>query len=326
MSHRNDSTFASRISRNSNHQVGRPTALTKTEEKNLVDLIITLQDYGEISTCDDVLKNATEFVDIMNLKSRLKNDAPTRDWYYSFLRRWKDKLKIMNSTKLEKVRANVTLSTVDGWFAKLHSVLLKLDLFNKPQQLFNCDENGFRDDPGKKVVQKDATKKLVKPNFIRLHAQLYQYALIRAHCSSALGKAGIFPYDPRAIKRDKLIKASSCSTTSNVLPRSKSVEFNYLDNEVITTTSPSPSRLDSNRNHQLVKYPPDPALFSEKNRSLDAIEAMVKKYFSQSSTICTKGKKRVVSGAKGRIVTDFDKFALTTIKEKKTIEAKLTNT
>ncbi|CAF4370866.1 unnamed protein product [Rotaria socialis] len=245
-------TFVSRISRNSNHQVGRPTALTKTEEKNLVDLIITLQDYGEISTCDDILKNATEFVDIMNLKSRLKNDAPTRDWYYSFLRRWKDKLKIMNSTKLEKVRANVTLSTVDGWFAKLHSVLLKLDLFNKPQQLFNCDENGFRDDPGKKVVQKDATKKLVKPNFIRLHAQLYQYALIRAHCSSALGKAGIFPYDPRAIKRDKLIKASSRSTTSNVLPRSKSVEFNYLDNEVITTTSPSPSRLDSNRNHQLI--------------------------------------------------------------------------
>ncbi|CAF4419516.1 unnamed protein product, partial [Rotaria magnacalcarata] len=71
-------TLASRISRNSNHHVGRPTALTKTEEKNLVDLIITLQDYGELSTCDDVLKYATEFVDIMNLKSRLKNGVPTR--------------------------------------------------------------------------------------------------------------------------------------------------------------------------------------------------------------------------------------------------------
>ncbi|CAF5227075.1 unnamed protein product, partial [Rotaria magnacalcarata] len=82
------------------------------------------------------------------------------------------------------------------------------------------------------------------------------------HCSSAFGKAGIFPYDPCAIKRDKLIKASSRSITSNALPRSKSVEFNYHDNDVITTTSPSPLRLHSNRNRQLVKYPSDPALFS----------------------------------------------------------------
>jgi hypothetical protein len=145
-------TLASRISRKSNPQLGRPTALNVSEEKHLVDLIITLQDYGELSACDDVLKYAAEFVDIMNLKSRFKNGEPTRDWYYSFVRRWKNKLKIMNSIKLEKVRADVTSSTVDGWFAKLHSVLSKLDLFNKPQQLFNCDESGFRDDPGKKKV------------------------------------------------------------------------------------------------------------------------------------------------------------------------------
>lgn len=122
------------------------------EEKYLVDLIITLQDYGELSTCHDVLRYATEFVDIMNLKSRFKNGEPTRDWYYGFLKRWKKKLKVMNSTKLEKVRADVTSNTVDEWFAKLHMVLSKLDLFNKPHQLFNCDESGFRDDPGKKKV------------------------------------------------------------------------------------------------------------------------------------------------------------------------------
>ncbi|CAF1196665.1 unnamed protein product [Rotaria sordida] len=116
-------TLASRISRKSNQQVGRPTALKKTEEKHLVDLIITLQDYGELSTIDDVLKYAIEFVNIMDLKSRFKNGEPTRDWYYGFVTRWKDKLKIMNSSKIEKVRANVTISTIDGWFAKLRSVL-----------------------------------------------------------------------------------------------------------------------------------------------------------------------------------------------------------
>jgi len=146
-------TLASRISRKSNEQVGRPTALTPTEEKHLVDLIITLQDYGELSACDDVLRYATEFVDIMNLNSRFKNSGPTRDWYYYFIQRWKHKIKIMNSIKLEKVQADaVTTNTVDGWFAKLHSVLKRLDLFDKPAQLYNCDESGFRDDPGRKKV------------------------------------------------------------------------------------------------------------------------------------------------------------------------------
>ena len=62
-------TLASLISRKSNQQFGRPTNLKTTEEKYLVDLIITLQAYGELPTYDDVLRYATEFVDIMNLKS-----------------------------------------------------------------------------------------------------------------------------------------------------------------------------------------------------------------------------------------------------------------
>lgn len=119
----------------------------------LFDLIVTLQNYGELSSCDDVLRYAEEFADLLNLKSRFKHGKPTKDWYYGFVRRWKEKLKIMNSTHLEKLRADgVTEVTVDTWFTKLHTILSKLDLFDKPQQVFNCDESGFRDDPGKKKV------------------------------------------------------------------------------------------------------------------------------------------------------------------------------
>ena len=110
-------TIASRMSRKSNQQVGHPTNLKTTEEEYLVDLIITLQAYGELSTYDDVLRYAAEFVDIMNLKSRFKNGKPTREWFSGFVRRWKDKLKIMNSTTLEKVRADVTWNTINCWFA-----------------------------------------------------------------------------------------------------------------------------------------------------------------------------------------------------------------
>lgn len=146
-------TLASRMSRKSNQPVGRPTAFATSEESYLVDLILKLQEYGELSTCEDVLKYASEFADIMKLESRFKNGAPTRDWYYGFIQRWNHRLKIMNSMKLEIARAKaVTPNTVDGWFAKLHSVLSKHGLLNKPQQIFNCDESGFRDDPGRKKV------------------------------------------------------------------------------------------------------------------------------------------------------------------------------
>jgi hypothetical protein len=113
--------------------------------------------------------------------------------------------------------------------------------------------------------KKSADKKLDKPAFIRLYAQLYNYALLPTHCSSAFGKAGIFPYDPRVIKRDKFIKTSSSSTTSTGLSRSKSVDFDYHDNGTTTTTTTTPpSSVYTNRNSRLIKYPSDPALFHGK--------------------------------------------------------------
>lgn len=72
-------TLASCKSRKSNQPVGRLTALKTNEAKYLVNLIITLQNYGELSTSDDLLKYTIEFVDIMDLKSRFKNGKPTRD-------------------------------------------------------------------------------------------------------------------------------------------------------------------------------------------------------------------------------------------------------
>ncbi|CAF1539086.1 unnamed protein product [Adineta ricciae] len=409
-------TLASRISRNSNGPVGCPTALNTNEEKHLVDLILTLQSYGELSAIEDVLKYASEFVEIMHLESRFKNDQPTREWYYTFITRWKTKLNVMTSRILEKARADVTVSTVDGWFAKLYSILAKYDLFNKPEQIFNCDESGFRDDPGKKnvVVSRDtkyankvhggsgkdrttvlltisasgicfppyviykarplhdiwcprnairgtvynctdsgwineetffdylknmlipltkniphplllifdghtshlslktarlatghqihllclpaysthllqpldvytlkyvkaqwrsllwdynnrnSSKKLDKPDFIRLYRHLYDYALLPTHCSSAFRKAGIFPYDPRVVKRDRLVKTSTSSSTvaMNTFRRSKSVGFDYNDNQP-TTITPIPLQTSySNKRREVVKYPSNPSLFS----------------------------------------------------------------
>ncbi|CAF1525814.1 unnamed protein product [Rotaria sordida] len=265
---------------------------------------------------------------------------------------------------------------------------------------------------------KNAGKKLDKPTFVRLYAQLYNYALLPTHFSSAFGKAGVFPYDPRVIKRDKIIKTSSSSTVPSGLSRSKSVEFDY--NVIETTMTTSTPTLYSNRNRQLVKHPSDPVLFSgydetnkdnsgvssnsyenviasldnalratdsiilpssntsiqstttnlfssnnfdmstsntnhnsialststnntslassisntndnsfvlsqsiENDRTLSAIEMIVKKHFSRTSTTFPARKKRLIHGTNGKCLTDIDEIALTAIKKKKTTEKKL---
>ena len=121
------STLSSYVSCPNKPKIGHPPALSKQEEQYLVDLIITLQEWGQLSTCSDVLKYTEEYIDIMNLKSRFVNKSPKKDWYYGFLRRWNNELKIMVSHSLENARAKgVTQDIIDGWFTVLKGVLTKL--------------------------------------------------------------------------------------------------------------------------------------------------------------------------------------------------------
>ncbi len=98
------------------------------------------------------MKQATEFVNLMGLPSRFKSGAPTEEWYYGFLKRWSDDLQLMKSIRFENSRADVTKEVVDGQFSKVYSVLKKLKLFDKPNKIYNADESGFSDDPGRKVA------------------------------------------------------------------------------------------------------------------------------------------------------------------------------
>jgi DDE superfamily endonuclease len=118
--------------------------------------------------------------------------------------------------------------------------------------------------------KKNSSKRLDKPNFIRLYAELYNYAFLPNHCSSAFGKAGIFPYDPRVIKRNRLVKACSNQTSSTSLLRSNSIEFNYNDIGLNNETNVDRSNISiasgriSNQCRRLVKYPSDPVLIMSK--------------------------------------------------------------
>ena len=146
-------TLSSHVRSNPNDKRGHPPALSMSEEEYLVKLIVTLQEWGQLSSCSDVLKYANEYVSLLNLQSRFTDKGPTKDWYYGFTKRWSDQLKLMKSTSLESSRATgVSQEIVTGWFGKLFDVLKKLDLLDKPQNIFNTDESGFCEEAGSRVV------------------------------------------------------------------------------------------------------------------------------------------------------------------------------
>jgi hypothetical protein len=89
----------------------------------------------------------------MDLKPRLVNGSLTKDWYYGFIKRWNNDLKVMFSSSLENARAKcVTPDIVDGWYNVLKEVLTKLNLHDKPQNIFNTDESEFYEEAGRRVV------------------------------------------------------------------------------------------------------------------------------------------------------------------------------
>ena len=60
-------TLSSLVLNSLNINAGRPAALSNDEEKYLVQLISTLQEWAHLSTCADILKYTDEYVEMMDL-------------------------------------------------------------------------------------------------------------------------------------------------------------------------------------------------------------------------------------------------------------------
>ena len=113
-------TLSSHVLNSLNINAGRPPALSDDEEKHLVHFISTVQEWGQLSTSAAILKYTHEYLEIMNLQARITCGSPTKDWYYSFLKRWKNYFKVMKSSSLENVGAkSVSLIIIDGWLKTL---------------------------------------------------------------------------------------------------------------------------------------------------------------------------------------------------------------
>ncbi|CAF2689825.1 unnamed protein product [Rotaria sp. Silwood2] len=137
---------------------GVKSILTKDEEQLLVHTIILFQQWQCPVTPTAVINLAKSFM--IDLGKTILPNSTLRDWFSGFMRRWSNELKLKKTEKLEKVRSNACRrEIVENWFEHLRSVFKKFDLFNRPDALWNVDEAGFLDDPGRRsVVIKRTTK------------------------------------------------------------------------------------------------------------------------------------------------------------------------
>jgi hypothetical protein len=100
---------------------------------------------------------------------------------------------------------------------------------------------------------KQTTTPMDKREFVNLFSKLYDYALLPAHCSTAFAKAGVYPFDPRVIKNDRMVKtilskSPSQQQLSQTLPNE--ADTSTCSND--TDTSGSKKRIRSNSAPQLL--------------------------------------------------------------------------
>jgi hypothetical protein len=65
----------------------------------------------------------------------------TNRWYYNFMSRWSNEVKLVKPRSLEAARASAaTKDKVDSYFEELNAGINKYHLGDKPQCIFNIDE------------------------------------------------------------------------------------------------------------------------------------------------------------------------------------------
>lgn len=131
--------------------MGKPTALPPVVEKNLAENLHTMEKHGFGLSRKEVLEVVGEYVKSNNIKVPFKSGNPGEDWFTAFSRRNNLSLKKPQSVELARQKAKDPF-VIKEYFALLKSTIDKLDLADKPQQIWNMDETSFCHDPSKTKI------------------------------------------------------------------------------------------------------------------------------------------------------------------------------
>lgn len=143
-------TFWNRL--NSLHQKrigsGGITVLSKEEEEYLVFGLQTMADYGWGTGPETLKEIVANYVNLIGRENPFTNGIPGDDWLLGFRKRWKDRLSLRKPEYLAANRAKSASEDVHVKFMDMvDNLLTRLDIKNKPEHLYNCDEIGLNTDP-----------------------------------------------------------------------------------------------------------------------------------------------------------------------------------
>ena len=123
---------------------GEPT-LNVEEEETLVDHVeaMSLLGYGYTNTKLQQVAGEMAY----DFGRKKKNKPMSNNWLYGFLKRWQSRLASVSPRRLESNRAKCsTPEAIDFYYKNLEETLVKYDLMDKPQHIYNLDETGLQPD------------------------------------------------------------------------------------------------------------------------------------------------------------------------------------
>ena len=121
---------------------GPPTVLTEHEETELASYCVKMADMGFGLSRTDVMLVAFKIVEASGREHPFTDGAAGRAWFDGFRSRH-PRLTLRSTQSLSRARASSANSEiVSDFFGKLGAVCAKLNILNKPMNIFNMDETG----------------------------------------------------------------------------------------------------------------------------------------------------------------------------------------
>ena len=131
---------------------GRKPVMGADTEQTLAKCIGTLCEIGFSPSVQELLQTVGDYIKANNIKATMfKDGRPGREWFYAFMKRNNLSMKKANMISITRKSATGNPFVVYDFYEKLEKIIMENNL--QPHQIWNCDESGFPNDPGKcKVV------------------------------------------------------------------------------------------------------------------------------------------------------------------------------
>ena len=125
-------------------KVGRSSALTPEEEKEIVETCQIFAEWGFGLTKPDIVNVVADYFQHIKRPNPFRDGVPGDDWWRLFMKRHPELTK-RKPQALQMVRAKAaTPEVIDRWFNQcLKPTLDTLKIGDKPKCIYNVDESGF---------------------------------------------------------------------------------------------------------------------------------------------------------------------------------------